>query len=166
MAGARAAVGAAPAWIGWAGLCLRVVAAGVWVVAGAAKVGQIHDFQVLVQRYAILPPVLAAPFAAVLPFLEIGIGLYLLVGLFVRGTALVGTLLFAAFLLAQVSALARGISLDCGCFGTISETTVSPLTIARDFALGVPTFVMLGWPSRVLSLDRRLFAKGRGTRAQ
>lgn len=153
-------------WLRWAGLAVRVAAAAVWIVAGVAKVGQIHDFQVLVQRYAILPPALAAPFATILPFLEIGIGLYFLVGLFVRGTALVGTLLFVAFLAAQISALARGISLDCGCFGTIAETTVSPLTIVRDFALGIPTFLMLGWPARALSLDGRLFgAADRGRTA-
>ena len=156
----RAAASPRSTWTAWGGLAVRVIAAAVWVVAGAAKVGQIHEFQVLVQRYAILPPVLAAPFAAILPFLEIGIGAYLLVGLFVRGTALVGTLLFAVFLAAQISALARGISLDCGCFGSIAVTTVSPLTILRDFALGIPTFLMLPWPARTLSLDARLFGAG------
>ena len=153
-------------WLAWAGLAVRVAAAGVWLVSGAAKVPDIHGFQVLVQRYAILPPTLAAPFATVLPFLEIGIGLYLLAGLFVRGTALVGTLLVAAFLAAQITALARGISLDCGCFGRIAETTVSPFTILRDFGLGVPTFVMLAAPARALSLDKRLFGSGSTARPQ
>ncbi len=118
---------------------------------------QIGSFQILVQRYGILPDALAGPFAFVLPFLEIGIGLYLAAGLLVRGAALVGTLLFAAFLIAQASAWARGIALDCGCFGSLLQTTVGPLTIIRDFCLGIPTFAMLALPARKLSLDRRLF---------
>jgi hypothetical protein len=119
----------------------------------------IHTFAVLVQRYAILPTSLAVPFAYILPFFEIGIGLYMAGGLFVRGTSLVGTLLFAVFLTAQISAWARGISLDCGCFGTAIQTAVGPLTIIRDFCLGIPTFLMLAFPSRKLSVDSRWFGQ-------
>jgi len=141
----------------WLGLGIRLGAAAVWIVAGAAKVPQIQTFHVLVQRYGILPDFLSGPFAYILPFLELAIGLYLSVGLFVRGTALAGTVLLAVFLIAQASAWTRGISLDCGCFGAITETTVGPLTILRDFSLGIPTFLMLAFPARTLSLDHRLF---------
>ncbi len=151
----RESSGRADGGLAWLGLVVRLGAAAIWIVAGAAKIPQIHAFQVVVQRYGILPGFLVAPFAYVLPFLEVALGLYLAAGLFVRGTALVGTLLFAMFLTAQVSALVRGISLDCGCFGTIAETTVSPLTILRDFSLGIPTFLMLAFPARLLSIDRR-----------
>ena len=141
----------------WLGLAIRLGAAFVWIFAGATKIPQIETFHALVERYGILPHFLAAPFSYVVPFLEIGLGLYLAAGLFVRGTALAGTLLFAVFLTAQVSALARGIALDCGCFGAALQSRVGPFTILRDLALGVPTFLMLALPSRRLSLDSRLF---------
>ena len=150
----------------WLGLAIRVGAASVWIIAGAAKVPQIESFHVLVERYGILPHFLAAPFSYVLPFLEIGLGLYLAAGLFVRGTALIGTLLFAVFLAAQASAWARGITLDCGCFGTTLQSRVGPLTILRDLGLGVPTFLMLAFPSRMVSLDRRLFGAPDGFSAE
>jgi uncharacterized membrane protein YphA (DoxX/SURF4 family) len=140
----------------WLGLCVRLGAAAVWIIAGASKIPQIQTFRVLVQRYGILPDVLSGPFSYILPFLELAIGLYLAVGLFVRGTALAGTVLFAVFLTAQASAWIRGISLDCGCFGGIAETAVSPLTMLRDFSLGIPSFLMLIFPARALSLDQRL----------
>jgi len=143
--------------LAWLGLAIRLAAAVIWIAAGAAKIPQIQAFQVLVQRYGILPGFLTGPFAYVLPFLEIAIGLYLAAGLFIRGTALLGTVLFAAFLTAQLSAWIRGITLDCGCFGSIAETTVSPLTMLRDFSLGIPTFLMLAFPARLFSLDRRIF---------
>jgi uncharacterized membrane protein YphA (DoxX/SURF4 family) len=146
-----------PSSLPWLGLAIRLGAASVWIIAGAAKVPQIETFHLLVERYGILPHLLAGPFAYVLPFLEIALGLYLAAGLFVRGTALAGTLLFAVFLTAQVSAWARGITLDCGCFGTALQARVGPLTILRDLGLGVPTFLMLGLPARRLSLDSRLF---------
>ena len=147
--------------LSWLGFAVRLGAAAVWILAGAAKIPQIQSFRVLVQRYGILPDALSGPFSYILPFFELAIGLYLAMGLFVRGTALVGTVLFAVFLAAQASAWIRGISLDCGCFGAIAEETVGPLTILRDFGLGIPTFLMLLFPARALSLDQRLFG---GTR--
>jgi uncharacterized membrane protein YphA (DoxX/SURF4 family) len=146
--------------LAWVGFSIRLIAAAVWIIAGALKVPQIQTFEVLVQRYGILPDALSAPFAYALPFVELAIGIYLAAGLFVRGTALAGTLLFAAFLIAQASAWLRGISLDCGCFGTALQTAVGPLMIFRDFGLGIPTFLMLAFPARTLSLDRRLFGAG------
>jgi len=142
-----------PLW----GLAIRIAAAAVWIGAGAAKIPQMESFRDLVGRYGILPPALAAPFAYVLPFFEIGLGLYLAVGLFVRGSALVGTVLLVMFLAAQAQAWARGITLDCGCFGTAVQSTVGPLTMLRDAGLGIPTFLMLALPARWLSLDRLLF---------
>jgi uncharacterized membrane protein YphA (DoxX/SURF4 family) len=132
-------------------------AAAVWIIAGAAKLPEMDTFRTLVERYGVLPHVLAAPFAFVLPFVEIALGLYLGAGLFVRGTAAAGTILFAVFLAAQAQAWARGLSLDCGCFGTAIQSPVGPLTMLRDFALGIPTFLMLAFPARHLSLDKRLF---------
>ena len=114
-------------------------------------------FRIEVAKYGMLPDFLVAPFAYVLPFLELGLGIYVGLGLFVRGAAFVGTLLFAAFLIAQGWALANGIVLDCGCFGPALQSTVSPWTIIRDFCLGIPTFLMLAFPARRASLDRRLF---------
>jgi hypothetical protein len=61
--------------LAWLGLAIRLGAAVIWIVAGAAKIPQIQSFQVLVQRYGILPGFLTGPFAYVLPFLEIAIGL-------------------------------------------------------------------------------------------
>jgi len=144
---------ALPLW----GLAIRIAAAAVWIGAGAAKIPQMESFRDLVGRYGILPPALAAPFAYVLPFFEIGLGLYLAAGLFVRGSALVGSVLLVIFLAAQALAWARGIALDCGCFGTAVQSTVGPLTMLRDVGLGVPTFLMLALPARRLSLDRLLF---------
>jgi hypothetical protein len=155
--GSDAPAGPADSPLAWLGLAVRLGAAAIWIVAGAAKIPQIQAFQVAVQRYGILPGFLTGPFSYVLPFLEIAIGLYLAAGLFIRGTALLGTALFAAFLTAQLFAWIRGISLDCGCFGSIVETTVGPLTVLRDFSLGIPTFLMLAFPARLLSLDRRIF---------
>jgi uncharacterized membrane protein YphA (DoxX/SURF4 family) len=145
--------------VGWVGLALRLAAAGVWLVAGAAKFPELETFRLQVEGYDVLPSALVTPFAYALPFVEVGLGLYLSVGLFVRGVALLGTLLMAVFLAAQVQAWARGLVLDCGCFGALGHERVGGGTVLRDLALGIPTFVMLARPARRFSLDGRLFGE-------
>jgi uncharacterized membrane protein YphA (DoxX/SURF4 family) len=141
----------------WLGFILRLAAAAIWITAGASKLPDFWDFAAQLDRYQLLPHVLVAPLAFILPFLEIFLGLYLGAGLFVRSSALAGTCLFAILLGAQVEALIRGLSLDCGCFGTLLKTPVGPWTLIRDTALGIPTFIMLILPARRFSLDHRLF---------
>ncbi len=143
----------------WLGLTIRLAAAAVWLTAGIAKLPEIESFRVEVERYLILPHALVVPFAYVLPFLEVGLGLYLAGGLFVRGSSLVGTLLMALFIAAQTQAWARGLSIDCGCFGSLAQSRVGIATVLRDLALGIPTFLMLWRPARLLSLDGLLFRR-------
>jgi len=141
----------------WLGFALRLAGALIWIVAGASKLPDLPGFADQVQGYEVLPSFLVPPAAFILPFLEILLGLYLAAGLFVRASALAGTVLFVIFLAAQIQALIRGLKLDCGCFGALSTSTVGPWTLLRDLALGIPTFLMLALPARKLSLDRRLF---------
>jgi uncharacterized membrane protein YphA (DoxX/SURF4 family) len=140
----------------WIGLGVRLVAAAIWLVAGISKLAGLEEFRFQVGAYKLLPDGLVRPFAYVLPFLETGAGVYLLVGLLVRATAIFTCVLMVAFLVAQVQAWARGLSLDCGCFGTLGGERVGFWSVARDAALGVPGLVMAIRPARKLSLDARL----------
>jgi len=144
-------------WLPAIGLLVRLAAAGVWLVAGGTKVGELAHFHDQVDQYRLLPHALEAPFAYTLPFIELLVGLYLLVGLLTRITAVVGCGLMALFLVAQLQAWARGLSLDCGCFGSLTHEHVGTGTVLRDVALGLPTLVIAIRPARLLSLDRSLF---------
>jgi uncharacterized membrane protein YphA (DoxX/SURF4 family) len=139
------------------GLAVRVAAAAVWLVAGAAKVGELEHFHDQVDQYKLLPHALEAPFAYSLPFVELLVGLYLLAGLWTRAAALLGCFLMVLFLIAQGQAWARGLSLDCGCFGSLTHERIGPVSILRDVALGLPTLAIAIRPARFLSLDSVLF---------
>jgi uncharacterized membrane protein YphA (DoxX/SURF4 family) len=141
-----------------AGVAIRLAAATVWLVAGAAKLVDLEHFHAQVDQYQLLPHILEAPFAYALPFVELLVGLYLAVGLFTRAAAAVGCVLMVLFLIAQIQAWARGLSLDCGCFGALAHERVGATSILRDLALGLPSLVMFWRPARALSLDAQLFA--------
>lgn len=148
------------------GVAIRVAAAAIWLVAGGAKIADLEHFHAQVEQYKLLPHALEAPFAYTLPFVEVIVGLYLLAGLLTRVAAIAGCVLMVAFLVAQGQAWARGLSLDCGCFGSLSHERVGAATILRDIALGLPSLVLAIRPARALSLDRLLlglpdrFARG------
>ena len=110
-------------------------------------------------KYDVLPHALVTPFAYVLPFVEIGHRLYLALGLFVRAAAAVACVLMVIFVIAQAQAWARGLVLDCGCFGSITSQQVGFWSIVRDAALGIPSLIVLLWPPRRLSIDAALLGR-------
>ena len=63
------------------------------------------------------PSSVIEPVGYLLPALEVVIGLALVLGVMTRGAALISGLLFVAFIIGIASVWARGIEIDCGCFG-------------------------------------------------
>ena len=86
------------------GLAIRLVAAGIWLFAGIAKLFDLEHFRTQVAAYKLLPHALVTPFAYGLPFVETFVGLYLLLGLLVVPVAILSCVLMAAFLIAQAQA--------------------------------------------------------------
>ena len=80
---------------------MRLTAAAIWLVAGAAKLSDLKHFEAQVAAYNLLPRTLDAPFAYTLPFIELFLGVYLVLGLLVRPAALLGCALIVVFVAAQ-----------------------------------------------------------------
>lgn len=99
------------------GLVARLVLAGVLGVSGIIKAADPLGTKVAVRAYSLFPDGWVEPVAIALPYLEIALGLLMLVGLAVRLTAVLAGLLLVAFIVWVISAAARGLSIDCGCFG-------------------------------------------------
>jgi uncharacterized membrane protein YphA (DoxX/SURF4 family) len=137
-------------------LLLRVALGLVFVVAGGLKIGHFDVFASQIAGFQILPRPFVAPLALLMPFIEVLVGGYLIVGLFTRATAGVAALLLAVFDGAIASAVVRGISTSCGCFGPSDQTTTSWAEVARDAAL-VAVALFIAWRAPgALALDRRI----------
>jgi uncharacterized membrane protein YphA (DoxX/SURF4 family) len=145
----------------WLTLVFRLILGGVLLVAGALKVSDPYSSATSVRAYQILPVDLANFLGFVLPFAEVAIGIFLIVGIWVRLNALAGGALMVMFIIAIGQAWIRGISLDCGCFGKggLLETDELPLwnytiEIARDIVLAVFAFYIYRFPKGKLGLDK------------
>ena len=134
----------------------RIVVGGVFVVAGALKLPDPAAAVRAVRAYRLLPEPLVAPVAFGLPAVEIAIGLALLVGVFVRTAAIASSVLLVVFLVGVGSAWARGLQIDCGCFGNGGEVaagqTAYPAEVARDAVLLIMALALARWPRSRLAL--------------
>ena len=137
-------------------LLLRVVLGAILIVAGASKVGHAAEFAAQIAGFRLLPQVVIAPLALLLPFLEILNGGYLILGLFTRASAWVATLLFAVFDAAIASAVVRGMTVSCGCFGPNDRTVTTWAEVARDAIFVVLAVVVALRGPGMLALDRRI----------
>ena len=89
------------------------------------------------------------------------LGALLVLGLFTRVTAALSTLLMLAFIVGIAQAWARGLTIDCGCFGgggqIGAEETKYPQEIARDASFALAGAWLWWRPRSLASLDRVLF---------
>jgi uncharacterized membrane protein YphA (DoxX/SURF4 family) len=143
----------------WLATAARLLLGGVFLVAGALKLPDPAAAERAVRAYRLLPESLVAPVAFGLPVVEIAVGLALLIGVFVRTAALLSALLLVVYLVGVGSAWARGLAIDCGCFGgggqVAAADTAYPAEILRDGALLLVALALARWPRSRLALGGR-----------
>ncbi|MGC4894562.1 MauE/DoxX family redox-associated membrane protein [Micromonospora sp. DT31] len=145
----------------WLGVAARLGLAAVWLFAGATKVGDLAASGRAVNAYQVLPYDLATVIGAALPFVELALGVLLLVGLATRLTAGVSAALLVVFIAGIASAWARGLAIDCGCFGTGGELAAGETPrylpeILRDLGFLALAGFLLIWPRTPFSVDGAL----------
>jgi uncharacterized membrane protein YphA (DoxX/SURF4 family) len=118
------------------GTVARLGLAAVWIASGAIKLFDPHGTVASVKAYELVPDGLVSLVAAVLPFLELALGLLLLFGVGVRIVAVLSAVLLLVYIAGVAQSWARGLTIDCGCFGGGGEVAAGqthyPEEILRD----------------------------------
>jgi uncharacterized membrane protein YphA (DoxX/SURF4 family) len=143
----------------WLGFAARLALGGVLVVAGAIKIPYPYKAAAAMRAYELLPNSFASFFGYILPWFEVGLGLLLILGVATRISGLIGGLLMLLFIGAISSAWARGLTIDCGCFGGGGQVAAGETKylqeIIRDIALAVAGFYLYFRPDSHFALDNR-----------
>jgi uncharacterized membrane protein YphA (DoxX/SURF4 family) len=137
-------------------LVVRVALGFVFLAAGGLKVGHAENFASQIAGFQILPHPLIAPLALLLPFLELMVGVYLVLGLFTRFAAWFAAFEMAVFAVAIASAVVRGISTSCGCFGPQDHAMTSWPEVGRDLGFTLMAVIVAWKAPGALALDRRM----------
>jgi uncharacterized membrane protein YphA (DoxX/SURF4 family) len=145
----------------WAGTVARLGLAGVWLYAGATKVTDLAASARAVNAYQVMPYDVAKVVGAALPFVEIALAVLLLVGLATRLAAGISAALLIIFIAGISSAWARGLSIDCGCFGSGGQLAAGQSPnygpeIARDLLFLALAGFLIVFPRTRLSADAAL----------
>ena len=121
----------------WAATVGRVVLAVVFGYAALTKITDPPATVRAVRAYRLLPDTLEVWVGRGLPAFELVLAVVLLLGVALRVAAAVSAALLVVFLAGIVSAQARGLQIDCGCFGGGGVTTHPNYTldILRDVGL-------------------------------
>ncbi len=123
----------------------RLGLAGVLAWAGWAKARNPPLFALDIEAYRLVPGAIAVATAYYLPFVEIFAAVALFIRPVRRGGTLLALVLFTTFTAMLALAWARGLQINCGCFGTAaaSSATNYAWSIARNallFGLAVALF--------------------------
>lgn len=119
-----------------------------------------------VRSYELLPISIANFLGMFLPFFEIAVGLLLILGAATRIVAALGGFTMFIFTIAISQAWARGLNIDCGCFG--GGGSVAPgetrylQEILRDAGLVALALFLLRYPATKFSVDKHQSKTGLG----
>ena len=124
-------------------LLVRLVLVAAFLLAAIPKIQDPVAFAISVESYRILTGQAVLWVALVLPWLELIIGLGLLVPKVRRASSLLIILLLFIFVGLHASAWIRGLDIDCGCYAIESVSSNYFLLISRNCALIIAAVFVL-----------------------
>jgi uncharacterized membrane protein YphA (DoxX/SURF4 family) len=145
----------------WVGLLARLVVGAVDVAAGWSKFQDPAGTVRSVRAFRILPESVVPTVGHLLPTVELVLGALLVLGLFTRVAGVLSGLFFVAFIIGISSAWARGLEINCGCFGN-GGVPADPhrqyaIDLARDAGLLLCSLWLVVRPRTRIALDNLLF---------
>lgn len=114
---------------------LRILVGGAFIVAGVLKIASPDKFAGDISNYRLLPHILINLVAILLPWVEVVAGFVVIIGPWVRAGAVVILAMTVMFFTVITSALARGLNIECGCFGTVGGKHIGLVNLAIDSTL-------------------------------
>jgi uncharacterized membrane protein YphA (DoxX/SURF4 family) len=144
----------------WVGTWARLGLAVVWLVSGGLKAIDPDQTYVAVRAYDVLPAGGVELVAALLPWVELALGVLLLLGVGTRLAAGAAVALLLVFVAGVTQAWARGLSIDCGCFGGGGAVPPGETAYVEELLRDAAFIALAAWlivrPATLFALDSRL----------
>lgn len=109
--------------------CVWYCAVLLWV-SGMGHAANRYFFLGTVLNYQLVPPTIAAMIAVILPWFHLMLCAVLIApGNRSKTPCLATAMLGLVFVLVQITALVRGLPIDCGCFGVVTERPIGAASL-------------------------------------
>ena len=136
-------------------LTIRIIVGFVFIFAAISKVSEPEEFARAISNYKLLPIYLINILAIVLPWIELCAGILLVFGISVKENSAILSGLLLVFIIAIAISLARGLNIDCGCFGTTGGTKVGIQKLLENFGLLLLGLILIKFGSKSPSLSKQ-----------
>ena len=108
----------------------------IFIYASIHKIADPIAFSETIYNYQVLPDMLINPLAIWLPCLKLFAGLSLIIGVWIKGGALIISILSLTFAIIVGSAVVRGLDISCGCFySSDTEEIIEWTYMVQDLCL-------------------------------
>ena len=136
-------------------LTIRIIVGFVFIFAAISKVSEPEEFARAISNYKLLPIFSINILAIVLPWIELCAGILLVFGISVKENSAILSGLLLVFIIAIAISLARGLNIDCGCFGTTGGTKVGIQKLLENFGLLLLGLILIKFGSKSPSLSKQ-----------
>ena len=120
-------------WMRWLWIVLRIILGGIFIYASLDKIINPEQFAHALSNYRLLPRGLENLFALLLPWAEVTIGIFLILGLFEWVSLTLYNILMLTFMAVIALSLMRGLNISCGCFTSDPNADkITWLSMLRD----------------------------------
>ena len=137
-------------------IAFRIIVGGVFVYASLNKLMNQEEFAKAIYNYKFLPSALINIFAIVLPYVELIAGLFLIAGIYVRGSSFLILLMLIIFIIALAQAYLRGLDINCACFSLENPEQKSDIftRIIEDILLLAATIIIYIKSKTILTKEK------------
>ncbi|MEJ5286401.1 MAG: hypothetical protein CH6_2773 [Candidatus Kapaibacterium sp.] len=134
----------------------RIVLGVVFIYAAIGKIDNPSNFFKEISNYQLFPAFLSQVVAIVLPWIELLIGVFLIFGLRIRANSFISLVLLVVFTLLVISAWARGLNINCGCFSHTVEY-VGLKKVIDNLLMIVGSLIVFLFPDELFSIERLIY---------
>ena len=108
-------------------LIFRVILGIIFIYASYDKILDPVGFSKNIHNFHVTPIAMDNLAALIIPWLELIIGIFLVLGVFLEGTTSITIVLLVFFIIILSQAVFRGIDVHCGCFKTEADAGITDL---------------------------------------
>jgi len=136
-------------------LAIRLFLGFIFIFAAITKVSDPDGFSQSIYNYKLMPDFLINFLAIAFPWIELIAGILLVFGISVKENSAILSGLLVVFIIAIGISMARGLNIDCGCFGTVGGTKIGIQKILENIGLLVLGLILIKYDSKYLSLSKQ-----------
>ena len=134
---------------------IRIILGFVFIFAAISKAAEPETFAKAIYNYKLLPLSLINILAITLPWIELSAGLLLVFGVSVKENSVILSGMLLVFIIAIAISLARGLNIDCGCFGTVDGSKVGLMKILENAGLLLLGLILIMYDSKYFSISKQ-----------